>query len=634
MKIWYNLLCSINFINLSPLLGLKKEVIYMRKQTKQNVRRRTKQNVRRRTNNIIEKRKEMCESSSEDEGPDVELLSKILILFKKSDQKITSLEKSISEIRLLTEPKSKSNYELLLERSNSIPYAFIAVIFLIMMYGLMIIYFNTKFNSLETTVRKELYDEIKEQVLVDLAPKVTSDKKTQLKTQLNHLANIFKQEETINMIKKSSTTIRSNVSSTMQLNKLANDFQQEKVLNMINNNSSTTTESETNTNNNTVMDELRSKKTVIINSRQLFLYEKSCNESKIIATIPKGSKITFLEEESNGWLKVEFNGKKGNIPYLHTNYTAKFKKPLISKKTFKKYQLGYIEAVNVNLRKNPNTVSTILDTVSYKTLKINKHFKYFEKEPHGWYKATDLESGKTVYVYAEFVRLIDSLVTNNKKTTDTQKETSTINNKTSSQNTDIETSTTNNLNKTRNKGKINEVESNKSTNSKKISSKKTSSKKTSSKKTSSKKTSSKKTSSKKTTNFIEATEENIHLLALVLTQEAGGCGKAEMRRVGQVLLNRANINKMDLVSLLSAPNQYPTTWAYIQAGKVTPTEKALEVAKELLIDEKNGFEGTGLAKSLWNYVYFQGCNNGIEVFTSKWHRYAIRSCDAYLLDNK
>ncbi len=95
-----------------------------------------------------------------------------------------------------------------------------------------------------------------------------------------------------------------------------------------------------------------------------------------------------------------------------------------------------------------------------------------------------------------------------------------------------------------------------------------------------------------------------------------------MGYVGQVLVNRTRINKSSLITELSKPRQYPTTWSKIKNGSVTPKKETVDLAKKLLSGEKNGFENSPVAKKDLNLVYFQSKSKlGTTLFWSGWHYY-------------
>lgn len=101
-----------------------------------------------------------------------------------------------------------------------------------------------------------------------------------------------------------------------------------------------------------------------------------------------------------------------------------------------------------------------------------------------------------------------------------------------------------------------------------------------------------------------ASKDNVTLLAEAMVAEAQTAGIVEMGYAGQTLKNRAVINGTDIMTVLSAPGQYPTTWNKIQNGKVCATPETLELASRILNGEVNCFVGTPL-EPFKDIVYFQ-----------------------------
>lgn len=82
-------------------------------------------------------------------------------------------------------------------------------------------------------------------------------------------------------------------------------------------------------------------------------------------------------------------------------------------------------------------------------------------------------------------------------------------------------------------------------------------------------------------------DADVYLLAQILYCEAGGVSRAEMARVGKVVLNRVNTDYHEFANcntinqVLRQPGQYPETVAKIDNG-IKPSQDALEVAEGLL----------------------------------------------------
>lgn len=132
------------------------------------------------------------------------------------------------------------------------------------------------------------------------------------------------------------------------------------------------------------------------------------------------------------------------------------------------------------------------------------------------------------------------------------------------------------------------------------------------------------TTTKKIEPKINYTDNDVYLLAQILYAEAGGCGKDEMSKVGQVVLNRMNTNYWEfagydtIYEVLCQKNSYPTTLRKINNG-ITPSKLALQVAEGLLsgnLDsglEDNVFWQTGEIPS-WRATV---------VLKTKWHYYSV-----------
>lgn len=83
------------------------------------------------------------------------------------------------------------------------------------------------------------------------------------------------------------------------------------------------------------------------------------------------------------------------------------------------------------------------------------------------------------------------------------------------------------------------------------------------------------------------TDDDVYLLAQILYCEAGGVGKEEMGRVGQVVINRMTTDYREfrknnsIYDVVTQSGQYPQTWKRIKGG-VKPSQDALDVARGLL----------------------------------------------------
>lgn len=128
---------------------------------------------------------------------------------------------------------------------------------------------------------------------------------------------------------------------------------------------------------------------------------------------------------------------------------------------------------------------------------------------------------------------------------------------------------------------------------------------------------------------IQATKENITLLAKLITAEAGSCSKDEKARVGIVPLNRIKTDYWEFSEIntiedaLNQKNSYPITKRKIDNG-LQPNEESLLVAEQLLngtIDVDFGdFADDDLV--LWQTKVKPNWNAQV-VYQSKWHYYSV-----------
>ena len=120
------------------------------------------------------------------------------------------------------------------------------------------------------------------------------------------------------------------------------------------------------------------------------------------------------------------------------------------------------------------------------------------------------------------------------------------------------------------------------------------------------------------------TDKEIYLFAQILYCEAGGANKAEMARVGQVVLNRLNTDYWEFKNcdtfydVLVQENQYPETLAKIRNG-IIPSKDAMAVAKGLI----KGTIDSGLSEDvLWQTGFIPTWNVKV-VYESQWHYYSV-----------
>lgn len=516
----------------------------------------------------------------------------------------------------------KMQQEMQQQYNKSLFYAFLfqlAIFFVLCVIMIVLTTTHTKKNSFDMEaivnevkeeLRQEFYQEFYQELCQELRQEITQELKLEMAQQPEN------QETVDNQNKGTSTTSETDVSEVAK---------QES--------NSTTDEKEESTSNNQVF-----KTLTIRTNRDIFLYKKADYDSKVLDTILSNKKVTVIKALPNGWLKVRYNEQIGFIFYLYTNYVEKAEKQITVSKEYNNQQ-GYVNATNVNLRQNPGTTEKILSCLpNGRNLEILSKVYFFKDEPFSWYQVKDLVTGKIGYMYGLYVSISTTkatvtALTNNQKTETSAKEEETVKTeKETISNAETKKSTDTSIKEASSMKQTTKQETSNKESAKEKSTKKKATKKETTKKKATKKKATKKKTSKKQTSIIECNESNIELLAQVMTQEAGGCGKEEMGYVGQVLINRVNINQTDLATELARKNQYTTTWRLIQNNQVSATDEARKLAKKLL-NGKNGFENRDdVPENVRNFIYFQGCNDGSHMFTTDWHRYAIRSCDAYLLE--
>ncbi|MBS4200627.1 SH3 domain-containing protein [Bacillus sp. FJAT-49732] len=147
------------------------------------------------------------------------------------------------------------------------------------------------------------------------------------------------------------------------------------------------------------------------------LKEYAHNSSYTLASIPKGVIIIPTHKTSNGWFKIQFEGKTG---YISSNYVEGIKnveppkeeppkvEPPKEKITEVKIaEKTFLVKENLNVRKIADATSTILTTIPKGKIVIPTH-----KTSNNWYKV--VYSGKTGYVsgaYLQEVKTGDPLTT-------------------------------------------------------------------------------------------------------------------------------------------------------------------------------------------------------------------------------
>lgn len=121
------------------------------------------------------------------------------------------------------------------------------------------------------------------------------------------------------------------------------------------------------------------------------------------------------------------------------------------------------------------------------------------------------------------------------------------------------------------------------------------------------------TNMEETINFFPKMEEDLILLAAIITKEAGICDKEEQLRVGNVVLNRVEDNSFpnSIEEVIFQKGQYEP--AYLLREELEYTEMAYEVAYELLYED---------VRVLPSEVVFQSLEKlGKVYYKSKWGHY-------------
>lgn len=114
--------------------------------------------------------------------------------------------------------------------------------------------------------------------------------------------------------------------------------------------------------------------------------------SSIVVTVKQGTQLTAMEQPSNGWLKVSYQGKTG---YVSTQY---LKESTGSSETAPASSV-YVATSNVNVRTTPSTAGAVMATI-----KAGTQLDVTAKAANGWLKIT--YQGKAGYVSGQYVRAL------------------------------------------------------------------------------------------------------------------------------------------------------------------------------------------------------------------------------------
>ena len=306
------------------------------------------------------------------------------------------------------------------------------------------------------------------------------------------------------------------------------------------------------------------------------LYKEVDRNSEAIANLQAGDKVTDVTEAGKGWLKGNVNGSEGHFYYLHTTFCKVANKEATEKEKYKKNKVAVITANGVNVRTAPSITAKVVDCVNAgTTFEAKASVQIMDGEEKGWCEIS--VNGKKLYVYNEYVKIKDKEDENKKEE---KKDAPKIPQRSS------------NKNEADNKEKQEVVED--------------------------------KMKKQKGSSKVEVEDNEVVLLAKVMIAEAGGSGDAEMKYVGQSLLNRVNKNGSNLKKELTKPNQYPLTWKKICEGRIKSNSHVEKLALALLEGE-NGFEGSPAPKSDWNKIVYQTQTRAswaTEVFRTKHHHYS------------
>lgn len=315
------------------------------------------------------------------------------------------------------------------------------------------------------------------------------------------------------------------------------------------------------------------------------------NSSKVITTLSPETDVVIEEEAINGWLKLK--GSNRYIYYLNTDYTKRFVEETFIQQSFDEITFGRT-TTNVNLRPSPDITTEPIRCLDEGTkLELISLEHVIQGEEFGWYKVKLLDNEVVGYVYGEYVTIGNGNVVPSERVV------------------------------------VKQVAEEQAT-AEQASTEQATAEQVAAEQVATEQASTEQAATEQVAAGNETTEQEVILLAKVMVQEAGGCGIQEMGFCGQVLVNRRNLNGTDIKTELTRKGQYPTTWKLINSGKVRETTESIELARQLLCGEKNGFEGSPIPEIYWDKIYFQSKgSNGKEIWKSpiSGHRFGVRFCD-------
>ena len=118
----------------------------------------------------------------------------------------------------------------------------------------------------------------------------------------------------------------------------------------------------------------------VINTNSLNVRSTPDTSKASIGKLSKGQKVTIISQETNGWYKINFNGKVG---YVSGKYISVQKAPAPDYTITNMDKTGVVTGVKdtLNVRNMPNTKGTVL----FK-LNNNETIKITGKASNGWYR--------------------------------------------------------------------------------------------------------------------------------------------------------------------------------------------------------------------------------------------------------
>lgn len=131
----------------------------------------------------------------------------------------------------------------------------------------------------------------------------------------------------------------------------------------------------------------------------------------ILLTIPKGKQVDILHKESNGWYRVQYNGKIGYVSGLYLKITDNTTTPSIpsTDDSNTSTTTGIVNTTALNVRSGASTSYKSLGTIS-KGTKVT----VLEQLTNGWAKISF--NGTTGYVNAKYLDIYKAPVISNDST--------------------------------------------------------------------------------------------------------------------------------------------------------------------------------------------------------------------------